>query len=419
VRCPHCQEDNPAAAKFCLACGTPLRRTCRSCGTDLPAHARYCFECGEPVAPARASAPEPSSAAPAAAAPVGPPVHAEEFRVIVDRRAVLGALYHQGLDALRRGDGPAAVAALVPVVGEALDVYPDAGLRLEEAQRCGTRPAMAVVRSRWLGAPRDLAAALRRRARHAAPRVAAPWRALDHAPWLGMSRRGLWPAGVIAAVLALALGGALLARSGAGPTAGTPAAEAAPVPTVEPDADVFARCQAAVAATNWADAIRACRVLHARDPDYAGLADKLAAAYVGRGQQRLDAGDIAGAGADFEAALGYQPESADAQQAWQRLDLYRQGDKALGVGAWDTAVSQLSADYAQAPDYLQNLGERSLAGKLFLAWLRWGQSALNAGDLPDAAQRCGQALALVPDDPEAQGCAQAAAAVNAGDAGED
>ena len=27
MTCPRCQQDNPSHAKFCLECGTPLRRT--------------------------------------------------------------------------------------------------------------------------------------------------------------------------------------------------------------------------------------------------------------------------------------------------------------------------------------------------------------------------------------------------------
>jgi class 3 adenylate cyclase/tetratricopeptide (TPR) repeat protein len=62
MNCPRCQEDNPAHAKFCLACGTRLVIACGSCGAELPAGARFCLACGQAVtatgvAP-RAPAPE-------------------------------------------------------------------------------------------------------------------------------------------------------------------------------------------------------------------------------------------------------------------------------------------------------------------------------------------------------------------------
>ena len=211
--------------------------------------------------------------------------------------------------------------------------------------------------------------------------------------------------------IALILWGVFVARGGSGDTRGAEPAAAAPAATAVPDADLFARCETFVAAKNWAEAIRDCRTLRARDPDYDGLADQLAAAYVGRGEQHLATGDdLAAAAGDFEQALVYQPESAEAQRALQQLTLYRQADQALGTADWETAVAQFSALHADAPDYLQNLGDRSAGAKLFTAWLRWGESALNADALPSAAARCEQALALVPEDPEAQRCVAAATA---------
>jgi hypothetical protein len=200
--------------------------------------------------------------------------------------------------------------------------------------------------------------------------------------------------------------------------AGTPDATA--VPTVVSDGELFAHCDAAVAASNWADAVPECRTLQARDPDYAGLADRLAAAYVGRGQRRLaDGDDLSAASSDFEEALRYQLESTDAQTAFQRLSLYQQGDQALGAGDWETAVAQFGAAYADAPEYLQDRADRSLEAKLFAAWLGWGRAALAADDNLSAGERCSQALALMPADPEAQSCVDVArAAATAGSADE-
>jgi class 3 adenylate cyclase/tetratricopeptide (TPR) repeat protein len=46
VRCPSCGRDNPAQAKFCMACGVGLERPCPSCGAAAPAGARFCIDCG-------------------------------------------------------------------------------------------------------------------------------------------------------------------------------------------------------------------------------------------------------------------------------------------------------------------------------------------------------------------------------------
>ena len=49
MRCPHCRQQNPPQAKFCLQCGTRLTLTCAQCGTELPPDAKFCLECGRPV----------------------------------------------------------------------------------------------------------------------------------------------------------------------------------------------------------------------------------------------------------------------------------------------------------------------------------------------------------------------------------
>jgi tetratricopeptide (TPR) repeat protein len=349
---------------------------------------------------------------------------------VLERDDVLHALYTQGQTALSGGDGAAAVAALTPVVAEAPNAYPDAHRLLAVADTIAAapgrrrrawdipataggsagRPAMAVAAT-WLPgarAPDDMSAR-RPPGIRAARATVAGWRRQVGAALAAAVHRDAFPTVALGLVIVVLLGALLVHRGGSAAPPAADAQEVAPVPTVEADSAVFARCQAAVDAASWAEAIRACRVLHARAPDYTGLADKLAAAYVGRGQQRLAVGDdLTAAQDDFQQALSYQPDSGDAQKALQHLSLYQEGNKALVTGDWPTAVAQFSAVYADDPDYLQQLNERSLKGRLFAAWLAWGQSALNADAAPDAAQRCQQALALVPDDPEARRCLEAA-----------
>ena len=53
VACPACNAQNPAAAKFCQACGKPVAppsAACPSCGTANPAAAKFCLNCGKPMA---------------------------------------------------------------------------------------------------------------------------------------------------------------------------------------------------------------------------------------------------------------------------------------------------------------------------------------------------------------------------------
>jgi class 3 adenylate cyclase len=52
MKCPRCQHDNPASAKFCLECGARFTLTCPKCRSELPLSAKFCIECGERIAPA-------------------------------------------------------------------------------------------------------------------------------------------------------------------------------------------------------------------------------------------------------------------------------------------------------------------------------------------------------------------------------
>ena len=47
MQCPSCQQENPAAANFCLHCGTKLVKVCPQCQQVLPPEARFCFACGQ------------------------------------------------------------------------------------------------------------------------------------------------------------------------------------------------------------------------------------------------------------------------------------------------------------------------------------------------------------------------------------
>jgi class 3 adenylate cyclase len=52
--CPHCQTNNPDAARFCLNCGRELPLKCSNCKSDLAPGALFCMHCGQPVQPRNA-----------------------------------------------------------------------------------------------------------------------------------------------------------------------------------------------------------------------------------------------------------------------------------------------------------------------------------------------------------------------------
>ncbi|MBI3910702.1 MAG: zinc ribbon domain-containing protein, partial [Armatimonadetes bacterium] len=50
MRCPECDAEAAAEAKFCSKCGADLQHmTCPSCGTALAAGTRFCAQCGHAV----------------------------------------------------------------------------------------------------------------------------------------------------------------------------------------------------------------------------------------------------------------------------------------------------------------------------------------------------------------------------------
>jgi class 3 adenylate cyclase/tetratricopeptide (TPR) repeat protein len=57
--CPSCRTENPAGAKFCVECASPLARGCPNCGTVNPSNAKFCLECAASLVPGAALAPAP------------------------------------------------------------------------------------------------------------------------------------------------------------------------------------------------------------------------------------------------------------------------------------------------------------------------------------------------------------------------
>ena len=57
LACAACNTENPADARFCMACGSALERVCPACSTPAPGAARFCMNCGAALDGAPAPAP--------------------------------------------------------------------------------------------------------------------------------------------------------------------------------------------------------------------------------------------------------------------------------------------------------------------------------------------------------------------------
>ena len=62
MNCAACGTENPAGARFCMACGEALERRCGNCGTPAPGGARFCMNCGSALD--GASVPPPALSSP-------------------------------------------------------------------------------------------------------------------------------------------------------------------------------------------------------------------------------------------------------------------------------------------------------------------------------------------------------------------
>ena len=49
MRCPHCQRENDASAKFCQECALPLTSTCTNCSSQVSVSSKFCPACGHPM----------------------------------------------------------------------------------------------------------------------------------------------------------------------------------------------------------------------------------------------------------------------------------------------------------------------------------------------------------------------------------
>ena len=49
MKCPKCQQENPAGMNFCGGCGARLSALCSACGASSPPANRFCGQCGTPL----------------------------------------------------------------------------------------------------------------------------------------------------------------------------------------------------------------------------------------------------------------------------------------------------------------------------------------------------------------------------------
>ena len=87
MKCPKCQHENRADAKFCEECAASLARVCANCGAQLSSTAKFCSECAHPAG--QAASPTASSPQRFSAPEVYTPKHLAE-KILTLRTALEG-----------------------------------------------------------------------------------------------------------------------------------------------------------------------------------------------------------------------------------------------------------------------------------------------------------------------------------------
>lgn len=195
-----------------------------------------------------------------------------------------------------------------------------------------------------------------------------------------------------------------------------PVGVAAAPATVPPAsaADLFPACTAAVALSNWPAAEVACERVRERDGAYPGLGRALATTYVALGTARLTQDKLLAAVEYFDRALASQADDGEARRQRQLALDYQDADAAMQRGNPAGAAMKYEAVYRIRPDYLEGVGDRAVARRLYQARIDWAEQLRLLGQLPESQRRCEQALELQPSGRDALACRDAVLAARAG-----
>jgi tetratricopeptide (TPR) repeat protein len=171
----------------------------------------------------------------------------------------------------------------------------------------------------------------------------------------------------------------------------TPLPTPIPTPTLTPG-EIAAKFQpqleAAQAGDNWDRALEIVAIMQGVDPSGEQVRHWAAATHLQYGQFLVQTGRAAKAQAEFDQAVALAPEQAEARLWQETTQIYLTAEVALKAGQWDAAIESYTLAQQRIPDY------DSLAGRLLEAYRLKGQAALKDGQLTVAIE----ALAYVYDE---------------------
>lgn len=198
-------------------------------------------------------------------------------------------------------------------------------------------------------------------------------------------------------LIVLGVGGFLLSTVGAGspiavlprPTPTETPVPATPTPTVlEHLQTLHDPLWAAWEAKNWPECLHVLEQMASLQRDYAGLDDWFVAVHSAWATELLEAGDLEGAIAHFDAVIELDPGHELAQTQRLLARSYLDAQASAAAAEWDAAISHLRAALDLDPSY------RDAEALLYLAYLNRGVQQQQAGDLQAAKSSYEEALAV-------------------------
>jgi tetratricopeptide (TPR) repeat protein len=180
----------------------------------------------------------------------------------------------------------------------------------------------------------------------------------------------------------------------------TPTPVVTPMPTLAPPgvaAQFEPQLQAALSAEDWDRALEIVAIMLGIDPAGEAVQHWAQAAHMQYGQYLVEEGQVDEALRQFDQSVSMVPDDAEARLWQQVTQIYLAGQAAFKTDHWSAAVQNWTDAYARMPDY------GDLFARMMEAYDRQTQAAIEAGDWTAAIKSLSEAREWAPHDSDLVG----------------
>ncbi len=177
----------------------------------------------------------------------------------------------------------------------------------------------------------------------------------------------------------------------------TPTPTMVPTPTLTPGeiaAQFWPQLRAALSNEAWDRALEIVAIVLDVDPSGEEVLHWAQEAHLQYGQALVKAGQVDEALVQFEQAVAFVPGTAEAESWLQITRMYLDGQEALAAGDWTTAIQTLTQAHERMPDY------GDLSARVVEAYRLQGEAAMEAEDWTGAIKSLNEARERSPGEPE-------------------